>query len=87
MPTRATLKTSRPRQAKGPIVVNWNGTDVPAEMRDLPAGQYLVAPTDQAYELTPDEEAGIEWALASYQAGRLVSAKKARVLIDAVVKR
>jgi len=53
--------------------VTWNGKDVPAELRELPAGRYVVeAIDDDAPALSPDEEAGIEAALASYRQGRVV---------------
>jgi hypothetical protein len=52
-------------------VVTWNGKDVPAELRELPAGRYVVkAVDDEAPVLSPDEEAGIEAALESYDAKR-----------------
>ena len=61
-------------------VVTWNGKDVPAELRDLPAGRYVVEVVDEdAPVLSPDEEAGIEAALESYSKGRVVDAKRARL--------
>jgi hypothetical protein len=69
-------------------VVTWNGKDVPAELRDLPAGRYVVEPIDEeAPALTSDEEAGIEAALESYRQGRVVDAKRARQIIDAALGR
>ena len=69
-------------------VVTWNGKDVPAELRDLPAGRYVVEPIDEeAPALSPDEEAGIEAALESYRQGRIVDAKRARQIIDAALGR
>jgi hypothetical protein len=69
-------------------VVTWNGKDVPAELRDLPAGRYVIEPIDQeGPALTPDEEAGIEAALESYRQGRVVDAKRARKIIDAALGR
>jgi len=69
-------------------VVTWNGKDVPAELRDLPAGRYVVEPLDdEAPELTADEEAGIEAALESYRQGRVVDAKRARQIIDSALGR
>jgi hypothetical protein len=65
-------------------VLTWNGKDVPAELRELPAGRYVVEPVDDdAPALSPDEEAGIEAALESYRQGRVVDAKRAREIIDA----
>jgi hypothetical protein len=63
-------------------VVTWNGKDVPAELRELPAGRYVVeAVDDEAPVLSPDEEAGIEAALESYDA------KRSRQIIDAALGR
>jgi hypothetical protein len=69
-------------------VVTWNGKDVPAELRELPAGRYVVeAVEDEAPTLSPEEEAGIESALESYRQGRVVDAKRAREVIDAALGR
>ena len=74
-----------PRNAK---VVTWNGKDVPAELRELPAGRYVVeAIDDDAPVLSPEEEAGLETALESYRQGRVVDAKRARQIIDAALGR
>ncbi len=67
-------------------VVTWNGKDIPAELRDLPAGRYVVEPVDdEAPALSPDEEAGIEAALESYRQGRVIDAERARQIIDAAL--
>jgi hypothetical protein len=69
-------------------VVTWNGKDVPVELRELPAGRYMVEAVDEeASALSPDEEAGIEAALESYRQGRVVDAKRARQIIDAALGR
>ena len=74
-----------PRRAR---VVTWNGKDVPAELRELPAGRYVVeAVDDEAPGLSPDEEAGIEAALESYRQGRVVDSKRARQIIDTALGR
>ena len=66
--------------------MTWNGTDVPPELRDLPAGRYVVeAVEDEARALSPEEEAGIEAALESYRQGRVVDANRARKIIDAAL--
>ena len=68
--------------------MTWNGRDVPAELRELPAGRYVVeAIDDDAPALSLDEEAGIEAALESYRQGRIVDAKRARQIIDAALGR
>jgi len=62
--------------------------DVPPELRELPAGQYVVeAVEDEAPTLTPEEEAGIEAALESYRQGRVVDSKRTREIIDAALGR
>jgi len=57
----------------GVVVVNWNGDDLPDQLRQLPAGRYLVASLDETEELSPEEDAGPEAALASAREGRTVS--------------
>ena len=58
-------------------VIDWNGTDVPAELIALPPGRYLIQPAPGAeadgFELTPEQEAGIEAGLRSVREGRVVS--------------
>lgn len=59
-------------------IVTWNGKDLPAEMRELPAGRYVVESVDlEAPPLSPEEDTGIEVALESYRQGRTVDAKRA----------
>ena len=73
---------------KAARIVNWNGRDLPLEMRELPAGRYIVEAVDgEAFPLDPDKEAGIEAALESYRQGRVVDAKRARELIRAALNR
>jgi hypothetical protein len=74
-----------PRRAR---ILTWNGKDVPAELRELPAGRYVVeAVEDEAPALSPEEEAGIEAALESYRQGRVVDSKRAREILDAALGR
>lgn len=69
-------------------ILTWNGKDVPPELRELPAGRYVVeAVEEDAPELSAEEEAGIEAALESYRQGRVVDAKRAREIIDAALGR
>jgi hypothetical protein len=69
-------------------IVNWNGKDLPAELRELPAGRYVVAAVDEESAiLSPAEEAGLEAALESYRQGRAVDAKRAREIIDEALGR
>ncbi len=47
------------------VVVEWNGQDVPEQLRALPAGRYVVASVDEAVSLSEEEEAGLIAALKS----------------------
>ena len=77
--------SAMPRRAR---TFTWNGKDVPPELLELPAGQYVVeAVEDAAPALTPDEESGIEAALESYRQGRVVDSQRAREIIDAALGR
>ena len=74
-----------PRRAR---IVTWNGKDVPSELRDLPAGRYVVEAVDEeAPGLSAEEEAGLEAALESYRQGRVVDARRTREIIDAALGR
>ena len=69
-------------------IVTWNGKDLPVELRDFPAGRYVVEAVDEeAPRLTAKEEAGLGAALESYRQGRVVDAKRAREIIDAALGR
>ena len=76
------VQMSRPAR-----VLTWNGKDVPPELRELPAGRYVVEAVDDPPALSPEEEAGIEAALESYRQGRVVDAQRAREIIDAALGR
>jgi len=51
-------------------ILHWNGKDLPGELRDLPAGRYVVEPIDDVPELMRAEEEGLHRALASLRAGK-----------------
>ncbi len=77
-----------PHMGHAARIVNWNGKDIPVEMRELPAGRYIVEAADnEALPLDPDEEAGIEAALESYRHGRIVDSKRAREIIETALRR
>ena len=73
-------------------VIDWNGTDLPPELADactrLPPGRYRVefvevAEGDDGFELTPEQEAGIEAAIRSADAGQTVSFEEAMARMTA----
>lgn len=77
------------------IVFNWNGDDLPDEVRrqmpeelqGLPTGRYLLESVDDAPELTDADEAGIQAAMDSLRAGRGVPLDAARARIDRILKK
>ncbi len=66
-------------------VIHWNGTDTPEALRDLPPGDYRVEAVadDDGYDLTPEQEAGIEAAMRSADAGRTVPFEEAMARMTA----
>ena len=70
----------------GARVVHWNGRDVPEELRDLPAGTYVLEPVERVPSLTADEEDGLRAAMASLRArqGRMLDQVQQR--IDAITR-
>ncbi|HEX2574683.1 MAG TPA: hypothetical protein VH877_34365 [Polyangia bacterium] len=59
-------------------IVDWNGKDVPGELRSLPPGRYFVESLDEVPALTPEEEEGLREALASLDAGEGLSLEDVR---------
>ena len=68
-------------------VLHWNGKDTPEELRDLPAGRYVVQSLDEVVELTEEEEEGLQRALASLRAGKGRTLDDIRAAIDASLDR
>jgi len=54
-------------------VFSWNGTDLPKELKKLPAGRYVVVSVDDAPRLTSAEEDGLRSALEQLDQGKGVS--------------
>ncbi len=52
-------------------IIEWDGSHVPEELRQLPPGRYVVEPVTPP--LTPQEEKGILEAIAALDAGKGVS--------------
>jgi hypothetical protein len=66
-------------------VLHWNGKDLPDELRELPAGSYIVAEYQPA-DLTPEEEAEIEVGLDEIDRGETVSADEVHASIDEMLR-
>jgi len=69
-------------------IVDWDGEHLPSGLRELPPGRYRIEPIDEAPALTPEEEAGLEEALAAMDAGqRGKSVEEVRQELRAASKR
>ncbi len=71
----------------GARVVHWNGKDVPDELRELPAGAYLLEPVDRSPPLTAEEEDGLRAAMASLRADTGRTVDQVRQSIDTILRR
>lgn len=69
------------------VVLNWNGRDVPEELRELPEGRYVLEPVDALPPLTPDEEQGLEDAIASLKGAEGVDAETVFRRIESRLRR
>ena len=65
------------------LIVNWNGVDVPEELKALKNGRYVLVPIDEPPEITEEQEAGLEAALASVRAGQGLSRDEAYAKVKA----
>ncbi len=57
-------------------IIDWNGADLPNELRSLPAGKYVIQRADDT--LTPDDEQGLIAALDSLRADKGIAHDEAR---------
>jgi hypothetical protein len=65
-----------------------NGKDLPAELRSMPAGRYVVEPVDAVPpELTREEEDGLREAIAEIQRGEGETPEAVRRQIEALYQR
>ena len=67
------------------MIIDWNGADIPPELRGLPAGKYLIERADEA--LTPEEEEGLIAALESVRVGGGVEHEEVRERLLGRVRR
>ena len=60
-------------------MIEWDGKNVPEDLRQLPPGRYLVGPAYELWdeELTPEEDAGIRAALDDLDAGHEIPYEEA----------
>lgn len=71
----------------GSYVLTWNGKDLPDELRELPAGRYVVEAVEEVPALTEEEDRGLRQALGSLQAGKGRSVEQVRQRVDALLRK
>ena len=71
----------------GARVLHGNGKDIPEELRELPAGTYVVEAVDSAPAFPPDEDQGLAEALASLRAGEGRTVEQVRQTIASILRR
>ena len=78
MPNSLLEPTQKARHALSmAVIVNWNGVDVPEELKALKKGRYVLVPIDEPPELTEEQEAGLEDAMTSIREGHGLSRDEA----------
>jgi hypothetical protein len=70
----------------GARVLHWNRKDMPEELRELPAGTYVVEAVDETPSLTSEEQQGVAQALSSLRAGKGRTADQVRQTIDSILR-
>lgn len=53
-----------------PKVIEWDGSHLPKELRELPPGRYAIEPMEPPETLSEDEEQGVLAGLQGLDAGR-----------------
>ena len=56
-----------------PKVIEWDGSHVPEELRNLPPGRYAIESVDRVGILTEEEEAGVLSGLTELDAGKVIT--------------
>jgi hypothetical protein len=74
-------------RARMATVLKWNGRDLPEELRKLPEGRYVIESLDPVPALTPEQEQGLEGALAALDRGEGADLDDVRADLDAIVRR
>jgi hypothetical protein len=68
-------------------VLKWNGKYVPEELRKLPERRYVIESVDAVSAVTPEEEGGLEEAIAALDRGEGADVDDVRADLDTIVRR
>ncbi|MBN2576781.1 MAG: hypothetical protein JXP73_19615 [Deltaproteobacteria bacterium] len=69
------------------VVLNFDGKQLPEEMRSLPSGRYVLQSVDEVPTLTAEEEAGLEEAARSLERGEGLTPEGLRVEMGGTARR
>jgi hypothetical protein len=69
------------------VVLNFDGKELPEEMRSLPSGRYVLQPVDEVPVLTAEEEAGLEEAARSLDRGEGLTPDELRAELNGIPRR
>lgn len=69
------------------VLLNWDGKELPEELRALPKGRYVIAPVDAVPALTAEEEQGLEEALDALDRDEGVDLEEVSAELEQLVRR
>jgi hypothetical protein len=69
------------------VVLNFDGKQLPEEMRSLPSGRYVLQSVDEVLALSAEEEAGIEEAARSLDRGEGFTPEEFRLKLEGTFRR
>ena len=69
------------------VVLNFDGKQLPEEMRSLPSGRYVLQSLDEVPVLTAEEEAGLEEAARSLDRGEGLTPDELRAELKRMPRR
>jgi hypothetical protein len=69
------------------VVLNFDGKQLPREMRSLPSGRYILQSVDEILALTAEEEAGLEEAANSLDRGEGFAPEEFRIALEGTLRR
>lgn len=72
--------------ARMSVIIDWDGHEVPEQLKELPRGRYIVVPAE-AIPLTEDEDAALRSALDAADAGHVKPAEEVRRRLEDMVAR
>ena len=69
------------------VVLNFDGKQLPREMRSLPSGRYILQSVDEVLAPTAEEEAGLEEAASSLDRGEGFTTEEFRIALEGTLRR